>query len=74
LRTITRTVALSLTSLLLVAAPAAAQSDLEKKRDAKLAEKWFTSNEWTSDYDVARKRAKESGKVIFAYFTRSYSY
>ena len=69
-----RTAALSLAALTLAAAPAVAQSELEKKRDAKLGEDWVTSNGWTSDYDEARKQAKESGKVIFTYFTRSYAY
>jgi hypothetical protein len=40
-------------------------------RDKKLAEDWFKANDWTSDYDEARKRSKETGKVIFSYFTRS---
>jgi len=60
--------------LLSLAAPALAQSDLEAKRDAKLKEAWFTSNPWTNDYDVARAQAKEQGKVIFGYFTRSYAF
>ena len=66
----------SLLAALCFALPAAAHDveALTKKRDAKLAEDWFTSNGWTSDYDQARKKAKESGKVIFAYFTRSYAY
>ncbi|RMG19074.1 MAG: hypothetical protein D6731_00400 [Planctomycetota bacterium] len=69
-----RIAALVAGSLLLLAPPASAQSDLEKKRDKKLNEAWFKANDWTSDYDEARKRAKETGKVIFAYFTRSYAY
>lgn len=62
--------------LLLALAPALAQGndeELRKKRAAKVAEPWFTSNAWTDDYDVARQRARESGKVIFGYFTRSYA-
>lgn len=64
-------------ALLLCAAPALAQggneADLRAKRAAKVAEAWFTSNPWTDDYDVARQRSKETGKVIFGYFTRSYA-
>jgi hypothetical protein len=64
-------------ALLLGAAPAFAQGgndeELRAKRAAKVAEAWFTSNPWTDDYDVAQQRAKESGKVIFGYFTRSYA-
>jgi hypothetical protein len=62
--------------LLLALAPALAQGnedELKKKRAAKVAETWFTSNPWTDDYDVAKQRAQESGKVIFGYFTRSYA-
>jgi hypothetical protein len=46
---------------------------LETKYEAKVSEAWFTSNEFTSDYDTARAKAKETGKPIFAYFTRSYA-
>lgn len=76
MRSLTRSIALSALSLVLSAAPGLAQdvSELERKRDEKLAAKWFTSNPWTNDYDQARKQAQESGKVIFAYFTRSYAY
>ena len=49
------------------------QEELTKRLNNKLAESWFTDNGWTSDYDKAREAAKESGKLIFAYFTRSYS-
>lgn len=63
--------------LLCAAAPALAQGpnvdELREKRAKKVAEPWFTSNPWTDDYDVARERAKDSGKVIFGYFTRSYA-
>lgn len=61
--------------LLCSAGPALAQDveELRRKRAAKVQEAWFTSNPWTDDYDVARQRAKESGKVIFGYFTRSYA-
>ena len=63
---------------LLLAAPAAAReaepdvAGLRKKRDAKLAEAWLAAAPWTVSYDEALERAEESGKPIFAYFTRSY--
>jgi hypothetical protein len=50
------------------------QEDLKKKLEEKLAEDWLKNGDWTTDYDKALKRAKESEKPIFAYFTRSYSY
>ena len=53
---------------------AQAQSDdLKAKLDAKLAEAWVKKANWITDYDKARAKAKESGKLIFAYFSRSYS-
>ena len=49
------------------------QEVLRQKLEDKLAEEWVTLQEWTTDYDLARRRSAESGKLIFAYFTRSYS-
>lgn len=61
---------------LLLAAPTAAQEDvdpLQTKLEAKLAKPFVAHGNWILDYDEARKIAKEEGKLIFAYFTRSYS-
>ncbi len=77
MRAAARTSTLAPLLLALFAAPGFAQGNVEElkqKRDKKLAEAWYKANDWTSDYDEARKRAKDSGKIIFAYFTRSYSY
>ena len=49
------------------------QEELTKRRADLVAEAWFTDGGWTDDYDVARATAKEAGKLIFAYFSRSYS-
>lgn len=63
-----------ITALLATSALAqGSQDDPKALRAAKVAEAWFTANPWTDDYDEARAKARESGKVIFAYFTRSYS-
>lgn len=63
-------------SLLLLAAvlPAqiADQETLIERRDKKLEAPFMEHALWHSDYDDAREEAKESGKPIFAYFTRSY--
>ena len=76
MKALSRLITLAALALALLATPGLAQDakTLERKRDKKLAAKWFTQNPWTNDYDAARKRAAESGKVIFAYFTRSYAY
>jgi hypothetical protein len=67
--------ALALALALAAATPALARQDkeLEKKRDELLAEDWLKKADWITDYDKARDEAKKSGKVIFAYFTRSYA-
>lgn len=70
---------LSLAVLLaaLVSAPAFAQGpsqdDLKKKRDEKLAGDWVKKFPWITDYTKAKEEAKKSGKLIFAYFSRSYA-
>lgn len=51
----------------------AQDEELAKRRDQKLAEPWLKKAAWITDYDKAREQAKKSGKVIFAYFTRSYA-
>ncbi len=49
------------------------QEVLRNRLESKLSEKWVSSQNWTTDYDLARQRSAESGKLIFAYFTRSYA-
>ena len=51
-----------------------AQGDLIAKRDAKLQSPFLKNADWITDYDKALAAAKESGKPIFGYFTRSYSH
>lgn len=46
---------------------------LEEKRDAKLQSAFLKRAPWITDYDKARATARETGKPIFAYFTRSYA-
>ena len=60
--------------LALVFAGTAFADTLEQKRDAKLAEGWLSKSAWLTDWDKARAEAKESGKPIFGYFTRSYAH
>jgi hypothetical protein len=54
--------------------PAQSQEKLAELRDAKLASEWLEKADWITDYDKARAAAKESGKPIFTYFTRSYAH
>ena len=60
---------------LALAAPAAAQEvdPLQVKLEAKLAKSFVAHGNWVLDYDEAKKIAKEEGKLLFVYFTRSYS-
>ena len=62
--------------LLLLAAvlPAqiADQETLIERRDKKIEAPFMEHALWHTDYDDAREQAEESGKPIFAYFTRSY--
>ncbi len=60
---------------LALAAPAAAQDQegLQAKYEAKLAKEFISHGGWITDYDLARETAKEQGKLLFVYFTRSYS-
>lgn len=70
-----RTVRSSVTALALLLAMAATSSaqSLEEKLEAKLKEPFVTNAQWVLDYAEAMKQAKEGNKIIFAYFTRSYS-
>jgi len=62
-------------ALALLATSAYAQDveELKKRRDAKLAEAWLKSAPWITDFDKAKDEAFDQEKLIFAYFTRSYS-
>ena len=49
------------------------QEALIKLREEKLAKEVFKKAPWMFDYDKARETAKNEGKLIFTYFTRSYA-
>ncbi len=65
-----------LTMLLVLAAAARAQGEEESpevtKFKKKLTAAFIKKAPWVLDYDAARRKAKESGKVLFGYFTRSF--
>lgn len=48
-------------------------AQLRELREAKLASPVFRLANWHSDFDQARECAANEGKVLFAYFTRSYA-
>ena len=50
------------------------QDELITERENKLAKPVFHEANWIFDYDEARAEAKKQGKLLFTYFTRSYSY
>ena len=58
---------------LLPAQNAKSQEQLIALRKEKLAKEVFQKAPWRFDFDAARKEAKESGKPLFVYFTRSYA-
>ena len=64
--------------LLGLAMPAIAQDDartakMQEKFDAKMAKPFVKNATWETDYDKAKEKAAADGKLIFAYFTRSYA-
>jgi hypothetical protein len=47
-------------------------AEQQRLKHAKLTRQVFARAEWLVDYDVARKQAKESRRLILTYFTRSF--
>lgn len=64
---------MTLGSAAMAAQDAQEQEALIRKRDQKLQSAFLKKAAWRTDYDKAREEARKSGKLIFAYFTRSYS-
>lgn len=59
--------------VLLALAAAVAAGEMEDRLEEKLGKDFVKNAEWTTDFDAAKAKAKESGKPIFGYFTRSYA-
>jgi hypothetical protein len=61
--------------LAILAQGVSAQSpeQLQEKYQKKITSDWFVKGGWSDDYAACLGRAKKEGKVILAYFTRSYS-
>ncbi len=49
------------------------QEELIAKREKKKESRFLRNADWIVDYDEARAEAKKQGKLIFTYFSRSYS-
>ncbi len=65
--------ALALLVALSSVAQAKTQEELKQSLEKKLAKPFLKNAAWVQDYDEAKKQAKAQNKLIFAYFTRSYS-
>jgi hypothetical protein len=59
--------------LLSLLAAAAGEESFEDKLAEKLARPFAKNAAWVLDFAEAKKAAAEKGKVIFAYFSRSYA-
>ena len=55
----------------LLASLAAAQ-DMKANLEQKMAKAFVKNAAWITDYDAAKAKALQEGKLIFGYFTRSY--
>mgnify|MGYP003654964456 CR=1 FL=1 len=49
------------------------QAELRAKYEKKIAKDFVSYGNWMLDYDAARAKAKAEGKLLFTYFSRSYS-
>lgn len=50
------------------------QEELKARKAAKLGEPWLQNADWILDYEEAKAKSAETGKPIFAYFTRSFAF
>lgn len=74
MKTVTSLLVAALALSASLAAQQKSQEEFIKLRDEKLAKEVFKKAPWGFDYDAARKQAKAEGKLILAYFTRSYAH
>lgn len=49
------------------------QAEMIARREKKLESRFLTKADWILDYDEAKRIAKQEGKLIFTYFSRSYA-
>ena len=48
-------------------------AELKARLEKELSGAWIKNADWVMDFDAAKAKSKASGKLIFAYFTRSYA-
>ena len=53
--------------------PVLTARELDTRKTHKLGESWLKNANWTLSFADAKTRAAKEGKLIFAYFTRSYA-
>ena len=46
---------------------------MKQSHKAKLGQAFLKANAWLTDFDVAKDEAFEKDKLVFVYFSRSYS-
>ena len=68
-----RTAIAALAGVIALSTSGYAQSSLEEKLEKKMEKEFVKNSNWHLDLDSAKAKAKETGKPIFAYFTRSYA-
>ena len=71
--TLLLTASLALLSAPLLATPQDSAPTNEQKYEKKIHKDFVKYGNWALDYDEVRKQAKEQNKLIFVYFSRSYS-
>lgn len=49
------------------------QADMVQRKTELLKEEWLQNADWVMSYAAAKAKARQSGKMIFGYFTRSYA-
>ena len=72
-----RNLVIAVAPTLLSVLASAQESDpevLKERLATELAKPFIEYGGWVTDYDAAREQANKQGKVLFAYFTRSYAH
>ena len=49
------------------------QEDMQHRKEELLSEPWLQKANWVMSFAEAKAKARETGRMIFGYFTRSYA-